>query len=784
MSIEICQELHQNFIDFSYEANSQRAFPSALDGLKPGQRACLWEFYSKKYNSSKPHVKSAKISGGVIASWWPHGNVAIYDTFARMSQPWINNIPEVDFHGGNGSQIGGPECASERYTEARLSKAAEEGYFENFNKNCVQMIPNFSEDDEWPAVLPAIFPRLFVNGSQGIGVTIAQTWLPGNLNEFEDKVKQFIETGDITYDNIYPDFPTGGIIINSKDLPTIYKTGKGKAVLRAKTSIEGNSILIHELPYQVYVEPFIDSVKDLVIKEELHGIKEIYNKSDKHRMLIEIECESAPLAVLNKLFSCTELQKSFSANQYALVSKVPEMLNLKQYINVYIKHNIECINKEYEHTLEKSRARQEIVEGLVKALEHIDNIIALIKASESSAEAKVSLMKKYDFTENQAKAIIDMKLGRLAHLEAVELNEEKAELDKTIANCLEFLASQKLQNDELLTRLAAFVKKYGWTRRTQITQIDETKAAKEDKEIAIVEPEKCVVIITESGLIKRVPAASFKTQKRAGKGVKSKDDIADTIIRTNTIDQLMIFTSGGMMYRLLVNDIPVGTNTTKGVSISSLIEFNPGETVQTIYSIYRETDAKYVLFITKNGTAKKTTLEEYLKTKKKTGIQALNFREGDSLAEVTLIKDEEMFIVTRKGFVVRMRSTDISASGRLTVGVKGINLTEGDEVVAVLPIRDATDDLAVFSEYGIGKRIPIKEFSLQGRGTRGLMCYKMTEATGNIAAATLVSDDDMVLVAGVPNSICIKGSDITVGSRSALGSQIIKGSKILSVSKV
>jgi DNA gyrase subunit A len=246
----------------------------------------------------------------------------------------------------------------------------------------------------------------------------------------------------------------------------------------------------------------------------------------------------------------------------------------------------------------------------------------------------------------------------------------------------------------------------------------------------------------------------------------------------------MIFTSGGMMYRLLVNDIPVGTNTTKGVSISSLIEFNPGETVQTIYSIYRETDAKYVLFITKNGTAKKTTLEEYLKTKKKTGIQALNFREGDSLAEVTLIKDEEMFIVTRKGFVVRMKSTDISASGRLTVGVKGINLTEGDEVVAVLPIRDATDDLAVFSEYGIGKRIPIKEFTLQGRGTRGLMCYKMTEATGNIAAATLVSDDDMVLVAGVPNSICIKGSDIAIGSRSALGVQIIKGSKILSVSKV
>ena len=781
MSIEITQELHKNFVDFSYEANSQRAFPDARDGLKPGQRACLWEFFSKGYSSSKPHVKSAKVSGGVIGSWWPHGDTAVYETFARMSQPWINNIPEVDWHGANGSQIGGPECASARYTEARLSKASEKGFFSNIKKNTVNMIPNFSEDDEWPELFPAIFPRLFVNGSQGIGVTIANVWVPGNLGEFAQKVVEYLDTGKVSCDDIYPDFPTGGVIINKNEIKNIYETGKGRVVLRAKTSIEGNSILIHELPYQVYAEPFIDSVKELVIKEELKGIKDIYNKSDKKRILIEIECDSAPITVLNNLFAATDLQKVYSPNQYALVSKVPQLLTLKDYIKVYVDHNIECIVKEYEYDLANALNKLEIVEGLIKAIANIDDIIQLIRSSESTEQARQNLIKVYEFTINQAKAIVDMKLGRLAKLEGVELNKDKAELEEIKNRCSAFLASDQEQKTEFLSRLQIFVKEFGYARRTEVIQVS---SSKEEKEIEFVEPEKCVVIMTEGGLIKRVPSSSFRTQRRNGKGIKTQDDITHAVIRTNTIDSLMIFSNQGKMYRLLVNDIPEGSNTTKGQSIKSLVPMEAHEEPEVMYSIYRDTDAQFVLFITKNGLVKKTTLDEYVKTKKKTGIAAINLREGDSLAAVSLIKDEPLILVTAKGMCIRFNSTEIGATGRTSIGIKGIELAEGDSVIAALPLRDAKDNLANFSTSGLGKQIDLKELPMQKRAGKGMLCYKPNETTGLVAAATLMNNEDTLLILGEKSSICVSGADIPILSRASIGNQIIKGSRINSVSKV
>ena len=779
--IDICDELKQNFIDFAYEANSQRAFPDARDGLKPGQRACLWEFFIKGYLFNKPHVKSAKIAGAVVANWWPHGDGAIYETFTRMSQPWINNIPEVDWHGSNGNIVIGPEAASSRYTEARLNKPIEEGMFGNIKKNVVPMILNFSEDDEWPEVLPAIFPRLMVNGSQGIGVTVAQTWLPNNLKEISNIVNDYLATGNIDYSLIAPDFPTGGIIINKDELSSIYKTGKGKAVVRAKTEIKNNTILITELPYQVYVEPLIEEIKALVEKEEIKGIEEIYNKTDKKRLLIEIECSNAPLSVLTKLFSLTNLQKSFSANQFALVSKTPKLLNLKEYLDLYINHNIECIIKEYEHDLNKAKARLEIVEGLLKALEDIDNIITLIKQSESAAAAKINLQTTYDFTDNQAKAIVDMKLGRLAHLEYVELNNEKTQLISDIADYENMINSKDNLQNEFLRRLNDFTKKYGTDRKTQLTQI--AAVTKEEKEIEAVEPEKCVVIMTESGNIKRIPATSFKTQKRNGKGVKTQDDITNAVIRTNTIDSLMIFTNKGQMYRLLVNDIPEGTNTTKGVSVKSLVEMAADENPSTIYSIYRDTDAKYVLFVTKNGIVKKTSLDEYVKTKKKSGLAAISLREGDELADVSLIKDEELLIITKNGMSIRFKSSDVSASSRVTVGLKGINLGDGDCVIAALPIRDKNDKLAVFATDGLGKKMSLDEFPIQNRGGKGLICYK-TSASNSVSDACLISNDDTILVVGDKTNICISGADVPDGSRAALGNMIIKGSRIMSVSKV
>lgn len=778
MSININQELSQNFIDFSYEANSNRAFADARDGLKPGQRACLWEMYVKGYSSNKPHVKSAKISGGTVASWWPHGDVAVYDTFARMSQPWINNIPEVDWHGANGSiQISGDPAAS-RYTEARLAKSTEDGLFQGIKKNNVPMKLNFSEDEEWPEVLPALYPRLMVNGCQGIGSTVANVWLPHSLNEIADSIFAYLSTGEIDYDKLAPSFPSGGIVINKKDLPTIYKTGKGKCVLRGKIEIKNDYIYITELPYQVYVEPFIDSVKQLITKEEITGITNILNKSNKKQMLIEIECDKAPLNVLNQLYSKTDLQKSFSANQYALVSKTPKLLTYKDYLDIYLNHNYECIKREYSYDLDKSTKRLEIVEGLVKALENIDNIIQLIKKSESSVKAKEQLIAIYAFTENQAKAIIDMKLGRLAHLEKVELNTEREELISTIADCKDIISNSERQKKIYLERFTVFAKKYSNPRKTELTQID--SPSKEDKEIEFVEPEKCVVVLTESGCVKRIPAASFRQQKRNGKGVKTQDDITSMVLRTNTVDSLMIFTNQGRMYRLLVNDIPVGTNVSKGQAVNSLIEMESGEKPVLIYSIYRDTEAKYVFFATKNGTVKKTALSEYIDTKKKGGVIAIKLREGDSLAAVSLINEENVILVSKNGMAIRIRSTDVSASSRVTIGMKGMNVKDDDEIVAGIPIRDETDELAVFSSVGLGKKIKLEELPTQTRGSKGLIVYK----PNGVVSAVLVSSEDSILLCGDKNSICITANEIPSMGRATSGNQLIKGNRLISVSKV
>ena len=774
--IEICQELHQNAIDFAYEANSQRAFADARDGLKPGQRACLWEMYIKGYSSSKPHVKSAKIDGGVAATWWPHGTTAIYETFARMSQSWINNIPEVDWHGANGNQIIGSSPAADRYTEARLSTAAEEGMLYGLKKNNVPMILNFSEDEEWPEVLPAIFPRLLINGCQGIGYTVANVWLPHCLKEIVDIINNYIQSGEINYENIYPDFPSGGVIINKNDLANIYKTGKGTVILRGRAEIDNTSIFITELPYQTYVEPLLDEIKELILKEEITGIKDIYNKSDKKRLLVEIECDGNPRVVLNQLYKLTSLQKSFSANQYALVSKTPKLLNLKQYLDIYINHNLECIQKEYEFDLKKAQARQEIVEGLVKALEDIDNIIELIKKSDNSINAKNALIEKYQFTENQAKAILDMKLSRLAKLEKVELNEELKGLTSNIESYFQIIQNVNKRKEIFLDRLLTFANKHGSNRKTALTQIEKKP---EEKEIEFVEPEKCAVVLTESGLIKRIPSSSFRTQHRNGKGIKTQDDITSMIIRTNTIDSLMIFSDKGKMYRLLVNDIPVGTNVSKGQSVKSLIEMETNENPSVIYSIYRDTDAKYVLFTTKNGVVKKTSIDEYVNTKKKSGISAITLREDDELVSVNLIKDEDLILITEKGMAIKFSSTEIGASSRTTIGVKGITLNKEDYVVSALPIRNETDSLAIFAKNGLGKKIKLNELPLQKKAGKGLICYK-----NEVCAAALVSDEDNILICGDKNSLCISASEIPELSRSSLGNQIIKDSNIVSISKV
>ena len=775
-TIDICQELHQNFIDFAYEANSQRAFPDARDGLKPGQRACLWEMYIKGYSSNKPHVKSAKVSGGTAATWWPHGTTAIYETFARMSQPWVNNIPEVDWHGSNGNQVIGPSPAADRYTEARLAKAIEEGMFQGIKKNNVPMLLNFSEDEEWPEVLPAIFPRLLVNGSQGIGVTVAQTWLPYNLGELGAIIEKYVKTGELDCSTLYPDFPTGGTIVNKKDLAAIHTTGKGKAIVRGKAEIKNKSILITEFPYQVYVEPFLDEVKELVEKGELTGIAEIYNKSDKKKLLVEVVCDENPQKVLNKLYKSTSLQKNFNANQMALVGKTPQMLTLKDYLDIYIQHNLECLKREYSFDLEKAEFKLEITDGLLKALESIDNIISLIKKSSSSSDAQVKLCETYQFTQNQAKAIVDMRLGKLAHLEYVELQNDKKKYSDIVSDCKALLASEELQKTEYLNRFIAFVKKFAAARKTEITQLETSK----DEEDDAVTPEDCVLIVTENNAIKRIPSKSFKVQRRNTTGLKNKEDIVKFSYKTNTVDNLLIFTNTGKMYKLLVDNIPEGTNTSKGIGVQNLVNFTADEYPIAYTTLRKDTDAKYVLFVTKQGLIKRVPLEDYASAKR-SGLKATTLKENDSLAGVTFVGDEgEIILVTKLGMAIRMSTSTIPVSSRIAQGCKGMGLKEGDSVLTALTIRHNTDTLFVAAENGYGKRINLTEFTSQNRGGKGSSCSRY-----ELVSAMMICDDDNILVLGDKSSVCISAKEVSTISRASLGNMLIKNNtKIKSVCKV
>ena len=777
-NIDLTKELSQNFIDFSHEANCQRAFADARDGLKPGQRACLWEMFVKGYSSSKPHVKSAKISGGTIATWWPHGDTAIYDTFARMSQPWINNIPEVDWHGANGSiQISGEPAAS-RYTEARLSKATEEGMLYNIKKHNVPMKLNFTEDEEWPEVFPALIPRLMVNGCQGIGSTIANVWLPHSLDDLSKIIEEYVKTGEIDYNNIAPSFPTGGTIINKSALPTIYKTGKGKVILRGTAEIKGNSILITEIPYQVYVEPFIDQIKELIIKDELKGISNVLNKSDKKRLLIEVECESNPQGVLQKLYALTSLQKSFSANQFALVGKTPKLLTLKEYLDIYLQHNYECIKREYAYDLTKAKDRLEIVEGLIRALEDIDNIIALIKASQSSSDAVVKLIEKYNFTERQAKAIVDMKLGRLAHLEKVELNEEKIGLLSTIETCNEVISNVEKQKEIYLDRFLKVSKKYGGARRTKLMDIEIPKDKKE-KEVAEVVPEDVVVVTNQAGYIKRIPVASFKVQRRGTKGIKTADETILDVVKTNTVDTMMFFTDKGRMYRCLVDKIIEGDNTSKGMHISDLVKLETTtERIIAVSSLHRKTTPKYIYFITKKGLIKKSLLSEYTQSTRNTGLQAIKLGAGDSIANIIFMDDEDVVVVTKKGMGIKFDTKTINAIGRLTTGVKAIKLEEGDEVIAGLPVHKETDCLALVAEAGIGKKLALTELPRQTKGGKGIILYKDQV----VAGAAMVSDEDNILIIG-RSTVTISAKDIPQYSKTADGVILIK-SKVKQIVKL
>ena len=783
----IIEEVEQSFLDYSMSVIKDRAIPSAEDGLKPVARRILWDMFDKGYMNNKKFVKCAQPVGDTMGRFHPHGDSSIYGALVWLSQPWNMRYPLISFHGNNGSRDG-DEPAAYRYTECKLSKAGEE-MLADIKKNTVDWAPAYTDEEDEPVYLPGKFPNLLVNGTTGIAVAMACSFAPHNLKEIMDAVVHVTNHPDCKVEELLnfitgPDFPTGGLLINKDELKAAYLTGKGRARVRGEYTVETkggkDSIVFTSLPYKVSKETLTEDIDKLCEEKKIEGIASIRDESGNGevRFVIELEKGVSSEPIIAKLFKFSRLEDTYSFNQVALVDKSPKLMNIKQLIEIYVAHQKDVLLRKTQFEVDKIKAKIHVLEGLLKALEDIDNVIALIKKSESAAVARVALMEKYGLSEVQAKAILDMKLSKLAHMEKIELQNEKADLTGEADRLSNILANPVPE----LTRIFTEMKDtYGDARRTTITQVASTK---EEKEIEFVEPEKCVVMMTEAGTIKRIPATSFRTQKRNGKGVKTQEDITSMIIRTNTIDSLMIFSNQGRMYRLLVNDIPVGTNVSKGQSIKSLIAMETNEEPAIMYSIYRDTDAKYVLFATKNGTVKKTALEEYVNTKKKTGIGAISLKEGDELAAVTLIKDEPLAIVTKQGYVLRFSSIEVSATSRMTAGVKGINLSEDDEVIAALPVRNPDDALALFSENGLGKKILPKETITQKRAGKGVVCYKTTDATGPVRAAMLVSDEDNILLVGDKTSICISATDIPAMGRATIGNQMIKNGKVIAASKV
>lgn len=790
ISQDMIKEMEQSFLDYSTSVITGRALPDARDGLKPVHRRILYALAELNLVPTKPYKKSARIVGDVIGKYHPHGDSSVYEAMVRMAQDWSLRYPLVEGQGNFGS-VDGDGAAAMRYTEARMSKITLE-MLRDLKKDVVDFQPNFSEDLEEPMVLPSRIPNLLLNGTSGIAVGMACSFAPHNINEVIDGIIATINNRDITVEELHkeyikaPDFPTGGTIINQHELLNGYKTGKGRVRIRGKYNVEKigrrECLVFYEIPYGVKKEKLIEDIAKLCEDKSIEGITDIRDTSNKHGMRIEIEVKKDinPDVIANHLFRLSALEDTYSLNHTAIVNKSPKVLNLKELIEVYIDHQVEVITRRTQFDLRKIDARLHIIEGLLKALEDIDNVIALIKASNNVQVAIEGLMKKYSLSEIQAKAIVEMKLRKLTGLEKVELEQENKELVEEANHLKSILGSTEVLNSVLIDELNEIKSNYGDARKTDVTNVI-VKA--DEKDIQYVQPEEVVVVMTKAGNVKKIPAKSFKVQNRNGKGVKNQDDIILDVIRTNTIDTLMVFTALGKMYRLVVDQVPTGTNSSRGVAIHTLVKMEEHDKAIAITSLKRKTDAEFVVSVSEQGMIKKTKLEEYMKAKK-SGIAAVGLREGDSIANIVFIKDEQLILVSEKGMSIRFKTDNIGSVGRTAIGVRGMKIAEGDRVVAALPINKDTDELAIFSQYGMAKRTPLKEYPIQGRDGKGTITYKPNDTTGVVVSAALVEDKDNVLVVGDQTSICISAKDIPSLGKASLGNIMIKGNNVMSVTKI
>lgn len=784
--VDILDEAKDNFLTYASEVLTDRAIPAAEDGLLSAQRKLLWtmEEYLKMDAKSKTKKCNA-IVGSTLATSYFHGDQACYGVLCKMAQEYLMRYPLIAGQGSLGTQENNDIVASSRYTEAKPSSFADL-MMNDYKKNVVPKKETYNGEFMEPVVLPGLFPNAICNGRQAIGISMAHCTAPHNLTEVCNAIIAYIQKGNLTIDELMeyikgPDFPLPNTVINAKDIRTAFQTGKSSTSLkiRGEYEIDGNKIIFTSIPYRTYR----NKIKEQIAKNVDTLEKVIDDFSDEsalmnNRLIFTVKPGVSAQEAVNKLFSCTDLQTTLSYNMTYIVNGTPKVCSMVDLIKAYVEHQTEVLLNATNFDKDKAEKKLHILNGLLLAIDKIDTVISLIRSSENKSAAREGLIKLLNIDEVQANAILDMKLSRLTKMDKEELLADIKEQENIIAYCNNIIENKDFRNNILIEKIQAMKNKYGDARRTKLENIT---VPKEKKEEVYIEPEKCVVVMTESGNVKRIPATSFRAQSRNTKGVKTQDDITSAVIRTNTVDNLMVFSDKGMMYKVTVNDIPVGTNISKGVSIKGLTAMESDEHPVTMYSVYKDTTAKYVLFVTANGLIKKTSLAEFIDTKKKNGIGAIKFREGDSLAAVTLVDAEDIILVTKNGMAIKFSSTEVSPTGRLTMGVKGITLNEGDKVIAALPVHDQEDELAIFTNDGYGKRISKNEISIQKRGGKGVICYK---GNSYVAAAQLLNDKDQVLIVGNKNSVFLNATEIPTQGRTTTGNTMIKDNNILTVSKV
>ncbi|WP_248034385.1 DNA gyrase subunit A [Streptococcus sp. oral taxon 431] len=785
VNVNLTKEMKTSFIDYAMSVIVSRALPDVRDGLKPVHRRILYGMNELGVTPDKPHKKSARITGDVMGKYHPHGDSSIYEAMVRMAQWWSYRYMLVDGHGNFGS-MDGDGAAAQRYTEARMSKIALE-MLRDINKNTVDFVDNYDANEREPVVLPARFPNLLVNGATGIAVGMATNIPPHNLGETIDAVKLVMDNPEVTTKELMevlpgPDFPTGALVMGKSGIHKAYETGKGSIVLRSRTEIEETKtgrerIVVTEFPYMVNKTKVHEHIVRLVQEKRIEGITAVRDESNREgvRFVIEVKRDASANVILNNLFKMTQMQTSFGFNMLAIQNGVPKILSLRQILDAYIEHQKEVVTRRTQFDKEKAEARAHILEGLLIALDHIDEVIRIIRASETDAEAQVELMSKFKLSERQSQAILDMRLRRLTGLERDKIQSEYDELIALIADLADILAKPERVAQIIKEELDEVKRKFGDPRRTELMVGEVLTLEDED----LIEESDVLITLSNKGYIKRLDQDEFTAQKRGGRGVQGTgvkdDDFVRELVSTSTHDHLLFFTNKGRVYRLKGYEIPEYGRTAKGLPVVNLLKLDEGESIQTIINVESErSDDAYLFFTTRAGIVKRTSVKEFANIRQN-GLKALNLKDEDELINVLLTeKDTDIIIGTRLGYAVRFNQSSVRSMSRIATGVKGVNLREGDAVVGARVITDQ-DEVLIITEKGYGKRTVATEYPTKGRAGKGMKTANVTEKNGPLAGLlTVKGDEDLMIITDTGVMIRTNVANISQTGRSTMGVKVMR----------